>query len=142
GKGSGDVLDAGDELQDVRRQQLEHAFAAGARGVGAGAGDLPAGTVCVWRGGRILCGRGAGYVAGAVYIYALSDSRGAGCAVVDAGVPAVFAVAGRRASFAADVLGICGGLRAECADQGADRTGVSSGRDWALSAADGKFAAS
>ena len=40
-----------------------------------------------------------------------------------------------------DVLGICGDLRAECADEGADRTGVSGRGDRAVSAADGEFAA-
>ena len=141
GKSSADVLGRGHQLHAVRHQRVEHAPSARARRAGDDSLHLRFGPLGFGRRGRIRFRAGAGDRARTVSFYALSDSRRGRRPLADPDLLAFSGIAGAREACALDLLGTRRRVRAQRADQGTDRTGVSGRSDRALSAADGKSAA-
>src|SRR5438128_1677119 len=108
---------------------MERTAAFDACGARAGLRNLPFGTACFWRGGRSLCGGGAGHIPGDLYLHALPDPRGTDRVVVYARLLFFSASARRRAAFATELLGIRSDMCIKCTDKRSDRTRISGGSD-------------
>src|SRR5260221_3414426 len=120
---------------------MEHPLPPHAGRAGDDSLDVRFGTLGSGERRRIRFRVGSGDRARTVSFYALSDSGRRRRSVAYADVLALPRIAGAAEAGALDLLGPRCGVRAQRADQGTDRAGVSGSSDRALSVADREFAA-
>ena len=120
---------------------MEYTLATHDQRAGAIAGHVCFGGPRLRREGRILRGSRVRHITGSLYFYALSDPRHCGWLVDGAERAVLFDFHRAGKTVALGLLGICGDLCLECADQEPDRLGVSVWSYLFLSAGHAKLAA-